>query len=204
VPESFVNQTEGSGKKSHSFQRTIGANTVEDQVVIQGNPYLAAYTVSASGVSVATVDSHTIQVMAGASLNVYILRIRAWQVGLATTAGLVAFRGFRLTTAGTGGSVITPRPLDTTDAAAGATAMTLPSSKGTESTIFGESECYFLQTLPTAVDFKPLLLDWSFDYLRLKALRIPAGTANGIALKLLNGTAAASATVWVDLFEANF
>ena len=65
--ESYVNVTEGSGKKLHSWQRTIGANNVEGQVVLAGVPHFASY-VSAVQSSTATANSHLVQIMAGASL----------------------------------------------------------------------------------------------------------------------------------------
>ncbi len=130
--ESLVQVTEGSGKKLHTYSRAIGANTVEDEIVIPGEPYLASYVIAFAGVGTATLDSHIVQIMAGASLNVRIRRIRIQQLALASAVMSQPFLIHRLTTAGTGGASLTPRPYDPSDAAAGATAQTLPSAKGTE------------------------------------------------------------------------
>lgn len=207
MAESFINVTEGSGKKLHTWNRTIGANDVHDEAVYLGEQPLAEYRVSTAGTSLATAASHNLQIMAGASLNVYIRRIRVFQTVVATTAALAPFTLFRLTTAGTGGTVVTPRPLDTTDAASGATAMTLPTVKGTEGVEIESLVGYLLQTLGASlgVPQMALLAEWDFrSGPRQKSLRIPAGTANGIAVKNINAQAAASALVVAEFTEANF
>lgn len=207
MPESFVNVTEGSGKKLHSFQRTIGANSVEDEVVQHGEQYLATYIATPAAVSTAVAASHLCQIMAGASLNVYIRRIEIWQLVAATAAAIDEIDIFRLTTAGTGGTVVTPLPLDDTDAASGATCMTLPTVKGTEAAapIYRKS-VQFTQTVATQSGGSDatLLGVFDFDTLRGKALRIAAGTANGIAVKNITARAAATVFVVVRFTEANF
>lgn len=205
MPESIVQVTEGSGKKLHTFQKTIGANVVEDEVVVLGEAYLADYFVdAAAAISAATANSHLMQIMAGATLNVYIRRIQIWQLGLAATAAIADMGVFRLTTAGTGGTAITPARLDLTDAASGATAMTLPTVKGTEAVAPSwHGSAGFVQTVPTS-GVNPLLLDLDFSRLRQKSLRIAAGTANGIAVKNITAIAAATVFVHIELMEANF
>lgn len=202
MAESFVNVTEGSGKKLHSWSRTIGANMVEDELVLHGLSYYASYTAGGVLVSCATAASHLLQLMAGASLNVYITRIRVYQGGAATTATLGIINIHRLTTAGTGGGAVTPSPLDTSDAASGATAMTLPTVKGTEAAALHLGAHAFMQTTPVAGG-DLTLFDWDCDRLKVKPWRIPAGVANGIAVKMVSGIAAATAQVNVEFFEAN-
>ena len=207
MAESFVNMTEGSGKKAHTFQRVIGANTVEDEVVILGEHYLAEYVATPAAVSTATAASHLAQLMAGSSLNVYIRSIEIYQLAAVTTAAIDEIDLFRLTTAGTGGTVVTPLPLDTTDAASGATCMTLPTVKGTEAAnpIYRIS-AQFTQTIATQSGGKQgsLLAFWDFDTLHGKALRIAAGTANGVCIKNITARAAGTVfTVW-RFTEANF
>jgi hypothetical protein len=196
--ESFVNVTEGSGKKLHTFQRTIGANNVEDEIVLIGEPNLATYIVPFTA-SVATANAHLIQVMAGASLNLYVRRIYVAQGTFSSTSGS-NFVIIRLTTAGTGGGAVTIAARDTADTP-GATAMTLPTVKGTEGAaleginiIFGAAATTF--AVPPTADFR-------FES-RGKALRIPAGVANGFALKSTNACAGNVVTGWVEFSEANF
>lgn len=202
-----VQVTEGSGKRlAAGATYTENGQTVRDEKAIIGEQYLASYVIRTAATSVATLDSHVLQVMAGASLLVYIRRIRVFQLGLATTAAHCHWDLVRLSTAGTGGTAITPAPLDTTDSASGATAMTLPTAKGTETTTVGVAGSFFNQTASAGNPAsRSLVAEWDFDeMLRTKALRIPAGAANGMALK--NRTAIAAATVLVEctLVEATF
>jgi hypothetical protein len=205
MAESFVNVTEGSGKKAHTNQRTIGANTVEDEYVVKGVPFFASYVVGAGSISAATANSHLLQLMAGASLNVYVTRIRVYQFGLATTAAQGRLLVFRVTTAGTGGGAITALPFDTSDAAAGAAGMSLPTVKGTEAAAaFWSSASQFMQTVPTGPAQQDILLDLDFNRDYTKPLRIPAGTANGIVIKCIDAIAAATTQCNIEFFEANY
>lgn len=204
MAESIVQVTEGSGKKLHTFNRTIGANSVEDEVIITGEPYLASYIQTTANVVGTTAASHLLQIMAGASLNVYIRRIRIYQVVAATTAAFIRFNVFRLSTAGTGGGALTPNPLDTTDSACGATCMTLPTVKGTETTNMGSSALMVIQTVPLGGPVSAPEFVYDFDRPHTKALRIPAGAANGVAVKIQDACAGSSFQVEILFSEANF
>jgi hypothetical protein len=206
MAESFVAVTAGSGTKLHTFQRVIGANTVEDDVSIPGEPYLATYVVSTTvAISLATANSHVYQVMAGASLNLYIRRIRIYQVGLATASALIHFQLWRLTTAGTGGTAHGSAARDSTDAAAGFAGMDLPTVKGTEGAFIDAATAMLIQTVPLGGPGQAsLIAEWDFDLLRTKPPRIPAGAANGIALKNTTGAAAATVVPVFEITEANF
>jgi hypothetical protein len=143
--------------------------------------------------------------MAGSSLKVRVRRIAIWQLVLATTAAFVDIAVLRLSTAGTGGSSITPAPLDTTDSASGATAMSLPTGKGTETTTLMGGIAYFAQTILATVQPAPSLVwEYDADRSRSKPIIIPAGTSNGIAIKLGPATAGASVQISVTLDESNF
>lgn len=206
MAESTVAVTEGAGKKLHSFNRTIGANSVEDEVVLLGENYLASYMLTTQGtnVSTATANSHLLQIMAGASLKVRIRRIEMHQLAMATTVTVPIIQLFRLTTAGTGGTTLTPAALDPGDSASGATAMTLPSSKGTEGVQVGEGRPYLMQTLSASTPLVNPVWVMDFDRPRSKPLIISSGTANGIAVKIVTATAAATVAfnVWLD--ESSF
>lgn len=204
MAEQIVQVTEGAGKKLHTFERTIGANAVQDEVVLHGEPYLASYVAIGGSVSVATANSHPLQLMAGSSLNVRVRRIRVWQTGLATTANIYNCELRRLTTAGTGGTVITPNPLDTGDAASGATAMTLPTVKGTEGVLLGWATSYWVQTISASTPTTEPLFVWDFEFQRTKPLIIAAGTSNGIAVKNIPGIAGAQVVVEVIFNESSF
>lgn len=205
MAESYVQVTEGAGKKLHSFQRTIGANTVEDEVVVAGLPYLATYGATATGaVSAATADTHLLQLMAGASLNVYVRRIRVYQAVLASslTAGAVDVK--RLTTAGSGGAALTSIPMDSTDPSPGATLQTAPTVKGTVGSVLSRHIAVFSAAWPTAGGESALLTEWVFGGGQGKMLRIPAGTSNGIVVVQATAIAGASVYIETEYIEANF
>lgn len=203
MAESLVAVTQGSGKNLHTFNRTIGANSVEDEVMIEGEHYLSTYVCNGGTTSIATANDHQLQLLAGASLNVMLRRVMVYQAVAATTAAICLFDLFSVTTAGTGGTASTPFRLDNADAASGAAGMTLPTAKGTESRRFWRGAAMMMQTVPTAGG-SLLLFDLNFDQLRQKAIIIPAGTTNGVVFK--NLTAIAGASVYVNFYfsEANF
>lgn len=204
MPESKISMTEGAGKDAHTFQRVIGANTVEDTVVIQGMPYLATYvTDDGAAMNTTTINKHMFQLMAGASLNVYIWRVSLWVSTLAGAATVMPYQLIRLTTAGSGGTAGSSYTHDTTDAAAGATYMTMPTVLGTETLPLWQDRV----VVPTAVPATPgsmKLFDWDWEKLRSKPLRIAAGTANGICLKNQVALATATYTARITYSEANF
>jgi hypothetical protein len=207
VAESLIALTEGSGKSLHTFQRSIGGNTVEDQAVILGEQYLATYECNfgvSGAATTATAASHIFQVMAGASLKVRVRRIRLYQFAMATTVTVAQVNVMRLTSAGTGGGVNTLAPLDSTDAAAGATFMQLPTAKGSEGTTIWIGGVSMMQTLGASTAPMPPILDLNWDSLHSKPPIIPAGATNGICLKWV--TAVAAGTVWADVLidEGNF
>ena len=203
MPTSYVNFDEGSTKKVRTFQRTDGSDTVEEWMYAESEPALAAYTVQALGIAGSTADSHVLQIMAGASNRVGIRRIMIYQLAAANTTRQVNFSVYRLTSAGTGGSSVTPAVLDPASAAAGATAMTLPSAKGTEGTLVGGRHSGIIQSTITNQMVNPLL-DLDFGYARERPLWIAAGTSNGIAIKNLVADSAATYDVFVRFVEAGW
>jgi len=203
MAESLVAVTQGSGKNLHTWNRTIGANSVEDEYVLLGENGLASYMIVAQ-MSTATADSHLLQIMAGASLKVRVRRIEITQLTLATTVTLMDVALLRLTSAGTGGTAVTPQVLDTADGASGATGMKLPTAKGTEGGNPGRSTMYMMQTLGVSATLGQPGLVWDFDRPRSKPLVIPAGAANGLAIKNVTAVAAGNVTIQVWIDEANF
>lgn len=196
--------TAGSGTGLHTSTHTVGGVTAHDEVMVLGIPNLPSYSaIWAANASLATANAHVLQVMAGSSLNVYITRIRIYQSVLATTVTNTQFILLRLTTAGTGGTVLNTNPFDTAAAAGGATCMTLPTVKGTEGAGLWIGSTIAIQTLATG-QLLPPLLELNFDTLKGQALRIPAGVANGLALKVLTATAAAAVIGTVEFFEASY
>ena len=199
MAESIVQVTEGTGKKLHTFQRTVGANSVEDEAVYPAEFPSASYSLIASNISTATSASHILQIMAGATNYVRIRRIYVQQTGLAGAVNTFVLQFFRLTTAGTGGTAVTARPYDSSDAAAGATGMTRPTTKGTEGVQLGLLRVPLFAAYP--VTSPPAV--WE-QHPGMKPLIIPAGTSNGIALKISTGVASSTIDVVVELVETSF
>jgi hypothetical protein len=84
-------------------------------------PFTATYTVCpTAAVSTATANSHLLQIMAGASNAVVLRHLLVTQLANAGAATVGQFELRRLTSAGTGGTAVTPGATDPGDAAAGA------------------------------------------------------------------------------------
>lgn len=197
VATSYISQVDAAAatRKTRTVQRTDGADTVEEWLQSDSEPFLATYTAcNTTAIAVTTANSHLFELMAGASLLVGIRRIVVSQIVAATASTQCLFELRRLSTAGTGGTAITPSPHLAADGASGATFMTLASSKGTEGVSLGEYVRLLHQTIAT-VGINPVL-ELDFTRSRSKALWIAAGTSNGIALK--NVTAVSPATVHIS------
>lgn len=203
MAESYVEVTEGSGKKLHALSRTVNSQTVYDEAVTAAIPHLPSYIVRSYNASLATAGDHLLQIMAGSTNNVYITKLRMFQIVLATTLSLGQFSLVRLTSAGTGGTAITPLPLDTTDPASNATAMRDPSSNGTEGDTLVTSSGVLLSAWGTDTG-RPVPMIYDFDSPYTKPLRIPKGTTNGLAVRNVSAIAAASVVVEVTYFEAPY
>jgi hypothetical protein len=197
----------GAGTLLDYFSRSKNGNTVlVPSVWMDEHPGAMYFVPTGSGVSLATAASHPIEVMAGASLPLYVRRIVLYQVGLATTASTTDMIVGRLSSAGTGGTVLGVSAIDSTDAAAGMTGMSLPTGKGTEAaSSFWRGQVYLNQTLPTFAAGEAMkILDLDFDKLRTKVPRIAAGTSNGIYVKNISAIAAATITAIVYATEWNY
>lgn len=202
MAESIVQVTEGVGKKLHTWSRVVGASTVEDEFVLPAEYPLPSYTTIALVISFATVNDHILQLMAGAALNVRIRRIRITQHAGATAAAAGAINVVRLTTAGTGGTVVTPRRNVSADAAAGATAMTLPTVKGTEGDMWW-AESYNARQTPPAGGGPNVIFEW-LQHPGEEPLTIAAGVTNGIAIKSTVAIAAMTGNVVIEFVETAF
>ena len=180
ITPSFVQlPTDSTGKKVAASTYTENSNTVYDQKVIPGEVYLPVYTVVTTTTTGEAANSHLIELMAGSTLNVRVRRIMLCQHTDALGVNVYPIQIWRTTTAGSGGTAITPNPLQTTDVAAGATAQMLPSSKGTEGVqLWQETIWNGTTAIPVATNNMRInQLDFS------KPIVIPAGATNGIAIK---------------------
>lgn len=203
MAESIVTLNAGSGgPKLHTWNRTIGANSVEDEFTLPGEYPLASYVAFAESISIATANDHVMEVMAGASLNLAVRRIHISQNNSAGTAAIATFRLVRLTTAGTGGTAVTPAKYDNGDAASGATAMTLPTTLGTEGTIL-DREAVPMRNAASTLGGAEDVYEW-MAVPNMKSLIVPSGTANGIAIKNMAAIASATVNIRIEFVERNF
>lgn len=205
MAEGFVQVTEGAGKKLRTFERTVGANNVHSTAIVHDEAHLASFmatTAGTTGISTATVNSAVIELMAGASLNVYLRRIRIYQFQVATTAAIMGYDLVRCSTAGTAGTALTSLARDLGDTPS-ATVKTLP-TPGTLTSTIDTRIAYMLQTIPTAVYFNPLQADFDYRDTRSKALIIPAGTSNGIIVRNRQAIAGATISIVIEWDEASF
>lgn len=197
--ESAILYTPGAGGKAAAYQRTVGGNAVDEPIVIEGESYLPSYIALAVNPGLDTANSHLLQLMAGSSLNLRVRRIVIDQGANATTAAVGAVEVWRVTTAGTGGTAITPAPLDTADGPSGATARSLPTAKGTESTVFWQFSIPWRNTAPVSGGVNSRW-EWT-PQPGMKPLIVPAGTTNGIVIKLVTAIANATCDAWIEFAE---
>lgn len=203
MADSYVEVTEGSGKKLRSHTRTVNSQTVHEEVVLPAIPHHPSYIMFSDAVSMATANSRIATLHAGASLNVYVTRIRMWQVAVATTLSGVAIGLRRMTTAATGGTAVTPAPLDPSDPACGATARALATA-GTFGTVLANDVVVLTNAYSAAQHPQLLLMDKTFgDGGLIKPLKIAAGTDNGIGIQA-GGVAGATVIVEIQFFEAAY
>jgi hypothetical protein len=202
--ESIVQVTEGTGKKLHTWNYTVGANTVEDEVVVPGPFPWATYEVHASGVSTATANDHLLCLNAGASLKVRVIRIRLEQLGNAAAAAAASISVVRTTTTTpTGGTAITANPFDTADAAAGAAGRSLPTVKGTETAELLRPALVFRQAVSATGAQVDDFWEWTAVNFS-KAIVIPAGATNGLVVKTPGAVAGATVQVSMEFVETAF
>jgi hypothetical protein len=201
VAASSINVTEGSGKRLSTNDRTISSVLVQEQFVLPAEFPYPSYIVAAENVSTATADSHMLEIMAGSSSLVRIRSIRIEQRTNAGSASTVTFQVLRLTTAGTGGTALTPAKFDTASAASGCTAMTLPSSKGTESTLLMPGTLSMRTTTNVGVSEDTWV--WT-QHPGTAPITLAAGTSNGIAIKNTSSVATGTWNIIVELVETSF
>jgi hypothetical protein len=194
MAEGIVQISEGSGKKLHTFERTVGANSVHDSVMVPGEPYRATYQVLASQVSTATAGGRLLSVWAGASSPVRIWYVSIYQTALATAANRMRIVMQRHAVAGTDGTLLTNYRHDRSDPAPGFTARTLPTT-AVSSDVFLPASITMYQAHPIGAGAS---WEWSADKGgRLKPIVIPAGTTNGVAF--INSVAVAGGSVEVTM-----
>ena len=196
----YIGVNEGTGKQLACSTYTENSQIVFDQKVIPGEPYIPTYSITTATVTVGTTaGSHLLEIMAGGALNVRLRRFQIIGFDYPATAQKSQFGLYRLTTAGTGGTVLTPSPADPADTA-GATAMTLPTSKGTETTLLLSGRIEWAGGTPLTSGY---MWEWS-QLPNAKPIIIPVGAANGLAFKNIAAVVATSFLFNIEFQETSF
>lgn len=198
---SFVPITDNAAasRKIRHVQRTDGADTVEEAAVALSEPFLPTYRIaSATAVAVTPADSHLLQIFAGASLRVGVRRILVFQVAAANSTSNDEIALYRTNSAGTGGTAVTPVPLDPADSAADCAARLLVSSKGTETTLVDYRQM-ILHATNTTIGLNPVA---DFDFRTDKALWLPVNT--GLVVKNLTADSSATLRFVAQIVEADW
>ena len=158
------------------------------------------YTIGIENITVQTNSStpyDLLMIAPASNVPVYLEHLIA--TASVTAASIQRLQLVFRSSASTGGTAVTPAKLDTADAASGATAMTLPTGKGTEAANpISTQTAVATQAVTATYPGTPglLLARWDFDRLRSKPLIIDVGTTKGICVK--NITAIAGGTVYVN------
>lgn len=198
MAESTLGYTDGAGKNIHTFARSIGGTTKEDQVWLPGEHYLPTYSFTATGVATTTSASHLFFVQGDGTNYLRIHSIVVGQMALAGAAATALLSVIRTTTAGSGGSAVSGRAYDEGDTNPYAgTAQTLPSSKGTEGVtlLVGHLALAAAQPMTTAN-----IWEWHHD-VNGKPIIIAPAVTNGICIKITTGVA--TSTVYVQVEATN-
>lgn len=195
MAESSLSITEGSGTDLRTTTKSIGG-TVHQQTWIAGASDKATYIANATNISIATADSHALQIMGDGTNYV---RVHRWRIKQAETAGAathVEICVFRLSTAGTGGSTVNVRPLDSadTDPYAG-DVRTLPTGKGTEGNQIFRRRIGITNAEPLTDLYAT---EWSASELDVKPFIFGSATTNGIAFKVIGGVASCTVDIEVE------
>lgn len=206
MAEAFITVSDAAGgtKKSHHNSRNIGSDLQHDEYVLPGEPNYQTEICSVFNVSTATANDHLLCLNAPASLNLRVVRIRVEQANNATAGGLCSIEVRRTTTgAPTGGTAITPAQYDTADAASGAAGRSLPTAKGTESTVIFTRTLTVRQTVGTTGAQTDDRWEWVRSFWG-KGILIPAGTTNGLVLKNTAAVAGATINAEIEFIATNF
>jgi hypothetical protein len=117
MPESYIQVSpDSTGKKLRTWEETVGANTVQSQIVdFRRGP---CYSIQTSGIAPAA-SKVFLALFNGASSGktIRIHRCIAWNAQIAAVSGAEITIRYVRTTATSGGTAVTPIAMDTTNAA---------------------------------------------------------------------------------------
>lgn len=182
-----------------TWQRTVDGTAKEDQFVLPAEHAVASYSALGSAISLATSADHIMAIQADGTLYTRIRRIFIAQVAAAGSGTLGVIEVIRTTTAGTGGTAITPRPYDTGDSAYGGDVRSLPTAKGTEGVVLARRRIWLTNSIAAQPNSIEIVARTD-----MKPIIIQPATTNGICLKIVTGVASATADITVEFVTTTF
>lgn len=195
MAEDSIGLTSGTDEYLQTYARTIASQERHAQMVLLGESGLVTYSVRADNISIATSADHILFVQSDGTNYTRIKRIAITPTSdIPVAASVAKIELIRTTSAGTGGSAVTPRPYDSGDAAYGGTCQTLPTAKG------GEGATLYTWWLPI-----PAALGDHLDtreWVALPGMKpFVFGTAaiNGFCFKIATGIASATVSIMVEV-----
>jgi hypothetical protein len=194
-----IDEPDSADKNLSTWQRTIGATSVQEQVLLPGEAYQATYSALATGISTAASASHLIALEADGTNYVRIRRIYISQAALAGAAATAQLQVVRTTTASSAGTSVTARAFDEADSAYGGAIRTLP-TKGTEGSILLQSRLGLTAAQPVTSVYA---WEWRASDAEKPIIIAPANT-NGIALKIVTGIASATCDVTIEFTTTTY
>ena len=178
-------------------QRTVSSVAREAQYVLEGESAYPTYCANATNVSIATTADHVLQLMGDGTNYSRLKRVTIYPY-FATADGTLRISLLRISSAGTGGTSVTPRPYDTADTYAGG-AMTLPSSKGTEGVT--------LQVWNAMIRGGTVKLDQPIIWeppRGAKPIIFGTATTNGLAFKIIAGITGGTVDINAEFITTSY
>ena len=202
MAESSLAVTPGSGLNLRTNTRTIAATTVHEQALMVGEGNAATYTAIGIDQAVTTSGDHVLFIQGDGTNYGRLRRITIRQSTLAGAVGTLDLRLLRTSTAGSGGTAVSPRPFDAadTDPFAG-TCQTRPSSKGTEGNQLLQFRLGITATNPMT---NANAVEWRDDWNNTKPIIWGTSTANGLCLKVQTGVATVKIDVELEFVVTTF
>lgn len=200
MAESELAVTPGSGLNLRTNSRTIAGNTRHEQAMIPGEGSLPTYTAIGISIAVTTSGDHVLFIQGDGTNYCRLRRLEIKQATAPGASGTLDLRLLRTSTAGSGGTTVSPRPFDAadTDPFAGV-CQTRPSSKGTEGNQLLQCR---VQTNTTNSSSTPYL--WRADQANSKPIIWGTSTANGLVLKVQTGVATVTVDVELEFTVSSF
>jgi len=197
---SAVGISTGTDAYLHSNSRSIGGTAREEQYSLPAWGADPTYQIVMDDVSPDTANDHIMQIMADGTNYSRLVRLEVRPTeNLPAADSVLKLALYRLTTAGTGGTAEADGPYDDADAYAG-DMRNSPSSKGTEGDLL---EVFYMHIDSTLSGNKPDTILWE-ALPGVKPIIFGNGTADGIALKVIDAVASTALLIKATIVETTY